>query len=76
MFSTYRFPVSGDVNIMTKIDKDNYLKQEKLPVEYNDAHAALRGFAMSNLESSMVLSAGMNPRLYGYLEQFEDFLRC
>lgn len=64
---------SIDVNIMTKLDKDNFYKGEQLPTEYNDAHAALRGFAMSNLESSMVLSAGMNPRLYSYLEQFEDF---
>lgn len=64
---------SIDVNIMTKLDKDNFYEGEQLPAEYNDAHAALRGFAMSNLESSMVFSAGMNPRLYGYLEQFEDF---
>lgn len=64
---------SIDVNIMTKIDKDNYAKGEKLPMEYNDAHAALRGFANSNLSSSIVLSAGMNPRLYGYMENFEDF---
>ncbi len=64
---------SIDVNIMTKVDKDNYLKKEKLSTEYNDAHAALRGFANSNLSSSMILSAGMNPRLYSYLEQFEDF---
>ncbi len=64
---------SIDVNIMTKIDKDNYFKGEKLPVEYNDAHAALRGFANSKLRSSIVLSAGMNPRLYGYMENFEDF---
>ena len=71
---TNHLPVGSiDVNIMTKVDKDNHYKGEKLPVEYNDAHAALRGFAMSNLESSMVLSAGMNPRLYAYLEQFEDF---
>lgn len=62
-----------DVNIMTKLDKDNFYEGEQLPAEYNDAHAALRGFAMSNLDSSMVLSAGMNPRLYGYLDQFEDF---
>ena len=40
---------------------------------YNDAHAALRGFANSSLESSLVLSAGMNPRLYSYLEEFDDF---
>lgn len=64
---------SIDVNIMTKIDKDNYLNGEKLPVKYNDAHAALRGFANSKLHSSIVLSAGMNPRLYGYMENFEDF---
>ncbi len=64
---------SIDVNIMTKVDKDNYFKGEKLPVEYNDAHAALRGFANSDLRSSVVLSAGMNPRLYNYMEQFKDF---
>ncbi|WP_445731664.1 hypothetical protein [Mariniflexile sp.] len=64
---------SIDVNIMTKVDKDNYIKGEKLPVEYNDAHAALRGFANSKLQSSVVLSAGMNPRLYAYMGQFDDF---
>ncbi|MDH5414669.1 MAG: hypothetical protein OEW87_11070 [Flavobacteriaceae bacterium] len=64
---------SIDVNIMTKIDKDNYLKNKKLPVEFNDGHAALRGYANSNLTSSLILSAGMNPRLYGYLENFDDF---
>lgn len=64
---------SIDVNIMTKIDKDNYIKKEKLPVEYNDAHAALRGFANSELRSSVILSAGMNPRLYSYMSQFDDF---
>jgi len=64
---------SIDVNIMTKVDKENYKKGEKLSVEYNDAHAALRGFANSNLKSSVVLSAGMNPRLYTYMSQFDDF---
>ncbi|MCF8241906.1 MAG: hypothetical protein K9J16_11005 [Melioribacteraceae bacterium] len=64
---------SIDVNIMTKLDKANYLKGEKLTAEFNDAHAALRGFAESELHSSLILSAGMNPRLYSYLEQFEDF---
>lgn len=64
---------SIDVNIMTKVDKVNYSKGKKLPSEYNDAHAALRGFAQSDLKSSVILSAGMNPRLYGYMEQFEDF---
>lgn len=64
---------SIDVNIMTKVDKVNYSKGEKLPSEYNDAHAALRGFAESDLKSSVILSAGMSPRLYGYIEKFEDF---
>ncbi|OFY53796.1 MAG: hypothetical protein A2X22_04725 [Bacteroidetes bacterium GWF2_49_14] len=66
-------PGSIDVNIMTKLDKENYYQGETLPQEYNDAHAALRGFAESNLDSSIVLSAGMNPRLYAYLENFDDF---
>ncbi|TYA74437.1 hypothetical protein [Seonamhaeicola marinus] len=64
---------SIDVNIMTKVDKENYYKKEKLPSEYNDAHAALRGFANSKLSSSVILSAGLNPRLYAYISQFDDF---
>lgn len=64
---------SIDVNIMTKVDKDNFIKNEKLPIEYNDAHAALRGYAQSKLCSSVILSAGMNPRLYSYMENFGDF---
>lgn len=62
-----------DVNIMTKVDKDNFIKDEQLPTEFNDAHASLRGFANSNLNSSVVLSAGMNPRLYSYFENFDVF---
>jgi hypothetical protein len=66
-------PGSIDVNIMAKIDKDNFVKNEQLPVEFNDAHAALRGFANSKLSSSIILSAGLNPRLYSYFENFKDF---
>ena len=66
-------PGSIDVNIMTKVDKDNFKNHNQLPVMYNDAHASLRGFAKSRLSSSMVLSAGMNPRLYSYIEEFDDF---
>ena len=62
-----------DVNIMTKLDKENYAKGEKLEGIYNDAHASLRGFSNSKLKSSVVLSAGMNPRLYAYFEAFDDF---
>ena len=64
---------SVDVNIMTKVDKTNYFKKEELPSEYNDAHAGLRGYANSDLESSVIFSAGMNPRLYGYIAHFDDF---
>ena len=64
---------SIDVNIMTKVDKGNYLNKKLLPIEYNDAHAALRGYSESKLSSSLVLSAGMNPRLYSYISNFDDF---
>jgi hypothetical protein len=63
-----------DVNIMSKVDKLNKdVYGEILPDEYSDASAALRGFANSTLTSSLILSAGMNPRLYNYLENFKDF---
>jgi len=66
---------SIDVNIMTKCDRINYDENdEPLAVEYADAMSALRGFAMSDLNSSVVFSAGMNPRLYSYCETFNDFL--
>jgi hypothetical protein len=67
------FPGDIDVNIMTKLDKDNFIKDEQLSIAFNDAHAALRGFVNSTLESSVVLSAGMNPRLYSYFESFSAF---
>jgi hypothetical protein len=62
-----------DVNIMSKLDRDAFAGGEKLPSIYSDAQSALRGFALSDLSSALVLSAGMNPHLYGYLEEFEDF---
>lgn len=65
---------SIDVNIMSKLDKQNYSKSgEALPDEFCDAMAALRGFAESDLSSSIVFSAGYNPRLYAYIEKFKDF---
>ncbi len=65
---------SIDVNIMTKLDGVNYdTNNEPLPIEYNDAHAALKGFAESKVNGSVVLSAGLNPRLYGFISQFDDF---
>lgn len=65
---------SIDVNIMTKLDNVNYDAQKNpLPPEFNDAQAALRGFALSKLSSSIILSAGMNTRLFTYFESFPDF---
>lgn len=67
-------PGAIDVNIMTKVDKTNYAKSgEQLPAEYSDALSALRGFAKSSLNSSVIFSAGLNPRLYSYCEEFHDF---
>jgi hypothetical protein len=69
-------PGSIDVNIMVKVDKSNYSQSgELLSEEFNDAHAAFRGFANSTLESSVVLSAGINRSLYNYISQFNDFYR-
>lgn len=62
-----------DVNIMTKLDKVNYENGEAMSSEHNDAHSALRGFAESKLNSSIVFSAGMNPKLFTYMEKFRDF---
>lgn len=63
-----------DVNIMTKVDKANYtVAGEPLGNDYTDALAAMRGFGDSNLSSSVVISAGLNPRLYTYMESCTSF---
>lgn len=63
-----------DVNIMTKVDKNSYDRQGNLLVESSDALAALRGYAMSDLtNSSIIFSAGLNPRLFNYLEKLPAF---
>lgn len=68
-------PGDIDVNIMSKVDKINHAKNgEMLPEQFSDASAALRGFANSDLQSSVILSAGMNPRLYSYLAEFPAFM--
>ncbi|MDP1843846.1 MAG: hypothetical protein Q8K64_10530 [Sediminibacterium sp.] len=65
-------PGSIDVNIMTKIDRDQRNKAGELVQDGSDAIAALRGYANSNLcNSSVIFSAGMNPRLFSYLENVE-----
>ncbi len=71
-----RYMVKGniDVNIMAKVDKMNFTADgEYMGDENTDALASLRGFAESKLQSSVVLSAGMNPRLYSYIENFDCF---
>jgi hypothetical protein len=65
---------SIDVNIMTKLDGNKYTKSGELIEDTSDAVAALRGYSKSNLSnSSIVFSAGMNPRLYNYIEQCNGF---
>lgn len=62
-----------DVNIMATVDRQRYDGDQPLPPEASDASTALRGFAESTLASNVVLSAGMNPRLYRYAANFDDF---
>ena len=67
-------PGKIDVNIMTKLDKTNYdADGNELPTQFSDALSALRGYANSNVNSSIIFSAGLNPRLFSYCETFEDF---
>jgi len=67
-------PGTVDVNIMTKLDRDNYSKDgELLPEHFSDALSSLRGYALSTLDSGIVFSAGFNRRLYAYIAQFSDF---
>ncbi len=63
-----------DVNIMTKVDKNTYDRSGNLLADASDAVAALRGYANSNLKnSSVVFSAGLNPRLFNYMERTTAF---
>ena len=67
---------SIDVNIMAKVDGFSYTNNgQPMTSEFSDGSAALRGYANSKLSSSLILSAGFNPRLYNYLGEFEDFYR-
>lgn len=62
-----------DVNIMSKVDKANHDKHDQyLGDDHTDAIAAMRGFAESRLHSSVIISAGLNPRLYAYMEKCID----
>lgn len=69
-------PGSIDVNIMVRLDKTNYDRNgNPLNDEFNDAKAALRGYANSALQSAIVFSAGFNQRLFKYMTRFIDFYR-
>jgi hypothetical protein len=69
-------PGSIDANIMTKLDRrpigpDGVVVEARL----SDAKLALEGFARSVNPGNMILSAGINPTLYGCMEEFETFYR-
>lgn len=69
-------PGSIDANIMTKLDRrpvgpDGTLSDPRL----SDAKLALEGFTLSRNPGNMVFSAGINPTLYGVIEEFPDFYR-
>ncbi|MBW2280373.1 MAG: hypothetical protein JRG82_06485 [Deltaproteobacteria bacterium] len=61
-------PGGIDVNIMTKLDRSVGPDGKPFPPDSSDAVAAARGYADSTLRgSTLVLSAGMNPRLFSYI---------
>ena len=69
-------PGSIDVNIMAKVDRTNMDKKgNPLGEIYSDARSALRGYASTSLESSIIFSAGINQGLYSYMTEFKDFYR-
>ncbi len=63
-----------DVNIMTKLDRDHDRRGRKLPEKCSDALSAMRGFMNSKVDASVVLSAGMNRRLFSYMSEFNDLV--
>ena len=67
-------PGQIDVNILTKVDGEVFDKNGDPIVDGSNAVTALRGYIKSDLRnSSICLSAGLNPRLYSYMENKEAF---
>ena len=67
-------PGAIEVNIMTKLDKNQFDKKGNTIEDGSDAVTALKGYAKSDLQNSaIVFSAGLNPRLFNYMEKFEEF---
>lgn len=60
---------------------ENKLREQVIPgsidtnmmVTLNGAMEAVKGFAESDLNSALILSAGMVPQVYSYIGEFEDF---
>lgn len=66
---------SIDVNILTKADREVRDKNGVNIPDGSEAVTALRGYIQSDLtNSAIIFSAGMNPRLYSYLENSDVFL--
>ncbi len=67
-------PGGIDTNIMTKLDRSVGPNGEDFGPDSSDALAAARGYAESTLRgSTLVLSAGMNPRLFSYIARLDGF---
>jgi hypothetical protein len=64
-----------DANIMVKLDRPTYEGSEKLPEYYTDGKTALRGFANSTVDGSLVFSAGINQPLFTYMAELPQFRR-
>ena len=62
-------PGAIDVNIMTKLDRQASNGEKVL----SEAQSALKGFADSEIDGALVLSAGINPKLFAYMAEFSDF---
>lgn len=67
-------PGQIDVNILTKVDGETYDKNGDVIADGSNAVTVIRGYIESELRnSSICLSAGMNPRLYSYMEDKPAF---
>ena len=62
-----------EANIMTKLDRAVTMDGQPRPENESDAVAAMRGFAESELTGGLVLSAGMNIKLFAGLSAYEAF---
>jgi hypothetical protein len=66
---------SIDANIMTKLDRRAVRDGAQVEARLSDAKLALEGFALSRNDGNLVFSAGINPTLYGTIEEFPSFYR-